>query len=209
MDRAADRRGHPRPPCCPAGERARCVDWYGLALDDRQFRALGEHLTAFVGPSYTTFRGQRARLDPGNPIDVAVDELTGGRAYKFRGDEAADEPAKLVWPLLERMRSVLDRRGERGGAAPEAIGRVLRHFYMAIRGRDEREAEARLAQVREGFHVDGVNLLFLGVQRLAAFGRWQEILDLPAFPDLLRLRRPAMVTDALDPRRLPHPPGQI
>ena len=38
----------------PCWRGRKLVDWYGIALDDRQFRALGEHLTAFIGPSYTT-----------------------------------------------------------------------------------------------------------------------------------------------------------
>ena len=38
-------------PCWREGKN---VDWYGLAFDDRQFRSLGESLTAFVGPTEAT-----------------------------------------------------------------------------------------------------------------------------------------------------------
>ena len=34
------------------------VDWYGIAQSDRQLRRLSEELMAFVGPTYSTFRGQ-------------------------------------------------------------------------------------------------------------------------------------------------------
>src|SRR5216117_2362291 len=56
----------------PCWREGKVVDWYGFAFNDREFRALGENLTAFVGPSYTTFCGQLAVLDPNDPIDKAV-----------------------------------------------------------------------------------------------------------------------------------------
>jgi hypothetical protein len=176
-------------PCWRAGK---VVDWYGLAFDDRQLSSLGESLTAFVGPTYTTFRGQIARLDPADPIDQAVNDLTAGRAYKFRGTDPAE-----IWKVLERMRKVWERRGPRERATPAPVGRVLRDFYMALHAAEAADAEERLTHLREHYHLDGVNLLYLQVQLLAAFRRWADLLALPELPDLLRLRRPVAVTEAL------------
>src|SRR5262249_39125638 len=91
----------PLPSVLPCWRGGKVVDWYGLAFNDRELRALGESLTAFIGPSYTTFRGQLASLDPGDPIDKAVLDLTGGNAFKFRGDDPTE-----IWRALERMRKV-------------------------------------------------------------------------------------------------------
>lgn len=179
------RRDDPRPTVLPCFRGGTTVDWYGLAFDDRQLTALGEGLTAFVGPTYSTFRGEVARLDPADPIDAAVRSLTGGRAFKFRGENPKD-----IWRVLDRMRRVWERRGTRALAPPRPVGRALRDFDTAIRGRDEGVARASLLLLREGGHIDDLNHLYLQVQLLSAFHRWSEITGHPHLPDLLRLRRP-------------------
>lgn len=176
----------------PCWRESGVVDWYGLAFDDRQFRALGESLTAFVGPSYTNFRGQIAQLNGVDPIDQVVQELTHGRAYRFQGSDP-----KAIWTALERMRKVIEQAGPREHAAPAPVGRVLRDFHMAIRAGLESDATATLTLLRDEYHLDGLNLLFLRVELLASFSRWQTLLDLPDLPDLLRLRKPVAVTEAL------------
>ncbi len=180
------------PTVLPCWREGKVVDWYGLAFDDRQLTALGESLAAFVGPTYTTFRGQAARLDLSDPIDQAVQDLTAGRAYKFRGGDPVE-----IWRAVERMRKVWERREPRERATPAPVGRVLRDFYMALHAGDIIAAEECLTRLREHYHLDGVNLLYLRVQLLAAFRRWADLLALPELPDLLRLRRPAAVTEAL------------
>jgi hypothetical protein len=207
-------RPDPLPTVLPCWRTGKVVDWYGLAFDDRQLTALGESLTAFVGPTYTTFRGQAARLDPADPIDQAVAAVTAGRAYKFRGADPSE-----IWRALERMRKVWQRRGSRERPTPSPVGRVLRDFYMALAAADAGAAEELLTQLREHYHLDAVNLLYLRLQMLAAFSRWADLLALSDLPDLLRLRRPAAVTEALvravyhthliafeDP---PDPPGAV
>ena len=180
------------PTVLPCWRTGKIVDWYGLAFDDRQMNALGESLTAFIGPTYTNFRGQVARLDRQDPIDQAVDDFTAGRAYKFQGADPSE-----IWRALGRMRKVWQRRGSRERATPAPVGRVLRDFYMALNAGDASAAESALTDLREHYHLDGVNLLYLRVQLLANFLRWADLLALPEIPDLLRLRRPSAVTEAL------------
>src|SRR5262245_6874427 len=74
----------------PFWREGKVVDWYGIAFNDREFRALGESLTAFIGPSYTTFRGQLAEFDSSEAIDRAVLDITNGRAFKFRGEDPVE-----------------------------------------------------------------------------------------------------------------------
>jgi hypothetical protein len=186
------RREEPHPTVLPCFRGGTTVDWYGLAFDDRQLTALGESLTAFVGPTYTTFRGELARLDSSDPIDCAVHNLTQGRAFKFNGADP-----KEIWRVLERMRRVWERRGARQQITPRPVARVLRDFYMAIRARDENAAKDDLLLLREVGHLDGVNHLYLQVQLLSAFHRWTEITSHPQLADLLRLRRPIAVTEAI------------
>lgn len=176
----------------PCWRESGVVDWYGLAFDDRQFRALGEWLTAFVGPTYTNFRGQIAQLDLSDPIDQVVRGVTHGRAYRFQGSDP-----KATWAALERMRKVLEQAGSREYTTPAPVGRILRDFHMAVRAGLESDADATLTLLRDQYHLDGLNLLFLRVELLASFARWQTLLELPELPDLLRLRKPVAVTEAL------------
>ena len=173
------------------------VDWYGLAFDDRQLRALGEDLTAFVGPTYTTFRGQLARLAVTDAVEAAVQRLTGGRAFKFRGDPAADKPAEVVWGVLQRMLSVWRRRVSSARGPVRPVGRTLRDFFMAVEAGNRAAAEEHLDRLATQHPFDAVNLLFLRVQLWAALGCREELLRLSALPELLRLRLPVAVTQAL------------
>jgi len=77
------------------------------------------------------------------------------------------------------------------------VGRMLRDFHMAIRAGLESDANATLGLLREQYHLDGLNLLFLRVELLASFAHWKTLLELPEFHDLLRLRKPVAVTEAL------------
>lgn len=98
------------------------VDWYGVAQSDRQLRRLSEELMAFVGPTYSTFRGQRAQLNLQDSVEAAVYEFTGGAAVKFCG--ISDGGAKQIWNALERLRRVSDRKVKRSAEIP-----VLRVGY--------------------------------------------------------------------------------
>ncbi len=182
----------PQTTVLPCWRQGSDVDWYGLAFDDRGLRALGESLTAFVGPSHTTFRGRVAELDPADPIDAAIASLTGGRAFKFRGREPA-----AIWRALDRMRNVWARRGNRGTQTAAPVGRVLREFHMALQAADRDAAVDGLLRLRSEYHIEGVNLLFLRVQMLESLRSWRELLSIRELPDLLRLRRPRAVTEAV------------
>jgi hypothetical protein len=110
----------PKATVLPCWRDGAIVDWYGLAFSDRELRTLAEGLTAFVGPSYSTFRGQAAELDRADPIEAAVCELVAGRAFKFRGADARE-----VWRALERLRCVWELEAQRltrgsSSAAPPA-----------------------------------------------------------------------------------------
>src|SRR5687768_3722509 len=48
------------------------IEWYAMAADDRQFRALREDLVAAVGSTHTNFTATPAALDMNDAIDAAV-----------------------------------------------------------------------------------------------------------------------------------------
>jgi hypothetical protein len=186
----------PRPTLLPRKLGPAQVDWYGVALSDRELRGLGEELRAFVGPTYAGFRGERAHLDPEHPVEAAVASFTGGRAFRISAPPTREAQGAL-WRALELMRTVRARRMERQMDAPRTTARVLYDFRMALAAGNGTEAEAHLRYLRDGHRLDALNLLFLRVQMLAELRRWPELLDLPELPTLLQVRRPFAVTQAM------------
>jgi hypothetical protein len=172
------------------------VDWYAVAFNDQELRTLGEQLTAFVGPSYSHFRGERARLDVSDPVENAVLGMSRGRAFRVTAPAGKEAQADL-WKALERMREVRARRQEREPETMQAAGRILRDFYLALRAGSRDGAENLLRLLRDRYDFGTWNLLFLRVQMLSDLGRWEELLALPQMGDLLRIRRPLAVTEAL------------
>lgn len=185
----------PRPTVLPCWSGNR-VFWYALAFSDAQLSALRDDLLAFVGPTYSTFRGSREALDPTNPVDAAVLELTGGRAFRFTGPPEKDN-AKQIWAALELMRTVLTRRPEGESEALRPTGRVLRDFYMALRAGNSASADSHLRYLAERARIDPINVLFLRVQAMAELGDWGALLNRPEIPDLLQMRRPVAVSEAI------------
>ncbi|MDQ3802284.1 MAG: hypothetical protein M3416_00275 [Acidobacteriota bacterium] len=173
-----------------AGGEAR-YNWYALAHTERELRDLNEDLTAFVGPTWSTFRGERARLDPTNPTDLIVQEFTGDLAIKFSGN------TKKIWESLEMMRRVWERRKVRPVEDLRPSGRVLRDFYMALQAGNRESAESALRSLQHQHGYDAINISFLRVQMLAALEQWGELLGSTELADLLQVRRPVAVTQAL------------
>lgn len=188
--------GEPQSTILPRWRENNRVDWYGIALSERQLRSLCEELMAFVGPTYSTFRGQRAQLNLEDPVEAAVFQFTNGVAVKVCGHETVGG-APAVWKAVERMRRVSDRACRRTSEYPRPTGRVLRDFYMALQAKDRISAEKELQYLLEQHRLGALNLLFLRVQLLAELEKWQELLDLPELPQLLQIRRPFAVTQAL------------
>ncbi|PAX60537.1 hypothetical protein CK510_01330 [Brunnivagina elsteri CCALA 953] len=173
------------------------VDWYAIPTQDqnasseRQLCRLSEELMGFVGCTYSTFRGERAQLNLVDPVELAVYEFTEGATIKISG-KATD-----IWEALEQMRRVGERRVKRIADIPQPTGRVLRDFYMALQASDRIAAESSLQYLVDQHRLDTLNLLFLRVQLLAELGQWNELLALKEFANLLQVRRPFAVTQAL------------
>lgn len=190
------RHAPPLPTVLPRVRADKSVVWYALAFSQEQLRSLADDLLAFVGPTWSTFRGHRAPLVATDPIDSAVAAFTGGTAFKFTSPGVSDT-AKAALEALERMRRVWALRPARDSEVPRATGRVLRDFHLALHSGDRRAAEAELEYLRDHNRLDALNLLFLRIQLLAGLGRWDELETLRELPAVLQVRRPPPVTEAL------------
>jgi hypothetical protein len=68
---------------------------------------------------------------------------------------------------------------------------------MALQAGDRTTAENSLQYLVDQHRLDALNLLFLRVQLLAELEQWNELLTLPELGNLLQVRRPFAVTQAL------------
>jgi hypothetical protein len=171
------------------------LQWYAMAFSDRQARSLRDDLLAFVGPSYSDFSGQLAQLDPDDRVERAVLDLTHGRAYRFKVPPPTEmEDARRS---LDLMRTTWKRRPARSQAQERPLGRILRDFNMALEAGQEDASAALLEQLTATGRMTASNVAFLKIQRLAALGRWHDLLTQPETETVLSLRRPTAVTEAL------------
>lgn len=182
-------------PCRRTGE-SDWVDWYAVAFNEREGRELAEELAAFLGPSFSTFTGSRADLDPADPIEAAVATLTEGNAFRLRVLTTEDERER-VRAQFEALRLTWEQRPSRTRTIGRPVGRVLRDFGVALLARDETASQDYLDEVQRLGYLGADNLAFLKIQRLAALERYREIFALDEFQTVLAAARPRAVTQDL------------
>ncbi|MEH7386749.1 hypothetical protein V7147_15255, partial [Bacillus sp. JJ1521] len=168
------------------------IIWYGITFSDEQFNRLGEDLGSFIGRTYSFFVPVRANPVE-HPIDQAVNEFTDGKYFRFQGNN------KSIFKQLEYMRSMWEVRPYIDKHQTMSVGRLLRMFYMTLQlGPSYRmKAENYLDDLQGRKLLNAINILFLRIKMLAEYEEWEEILSLRSFPDLINMRRPLAVTDAL------------
>ncbi len=178
----------------PTGGR---TQWYGVAFSLAQSRDFREQLTAFVGPTLSTYRGHAFPLDSSDAAENAIIEATGLPNAPAQFAAIDKESGRELVAALSLMANVRAGAEMRGVEQVVATGRVLRRFELALRAGRRDEAESHLAYLRRHHRLDRLNLQFLDVQLRAELGLWHEIVDMRHFNDLAQVRRPKAVTDAL------------
>jgi len=172
------------------------TEWYGLAQSGSKLKELSENVMAFVGPTYSSFRGRKSNLDSADPVDSAVLAFTGGHAFRFRG-QSGSNGHNSVKDALELMRRVWEYREARSVLRPKSARGLLRDFHMALAAGNHQSAESYLNMLQSESELDALNLLFLKIQMLSNFAKWNEILNLPELPDILNSRSPKLVKQSL------------
>ena len=174
--------------------------YFAIAIDEVQAQELHRILSGVVGPTYTTFTGRPIELDNSNSIHMAAVGLAGSadRVFQFGvvgdSDKVKAAARRQVLMLLDLTR----RRPRRRVESLDSFWRLYREFERALAERDEELAKRLLyGSIFQKGTLSGRNRWYLEVRHLASFQHWEELEQLPSLPDLLRLRRPALVSDAL------------
>jgi len=115
------------------------VMWYAMAADDRRFAQLADEITGFVGPSYSdfrgewarlSFRGEWARLSVEDGPESALAQRFGSRVIKFTAQRDADRPQ--IEAALSLYLTVLKRRPETPDRTQRPFGKIRSDFDCAL-----------------------------------------------------------------------------
>ena len=169
--------------------------WYVLCCNSREARSMRESLLAFIGPTYSSFHGELAELDPNDSIESCCQSTFG--SLVFRLPVVHKDDRTKVGKLLTTLIDYRDRESGRSLAAVKPIGRLLRDLEMAILARNEQSAWAIYGEIRSRGRLSATNLAFLQVRIFAAFEKWAELLLLPILDDILQVRRPKRISDQI------------
>ncbi|MEU8655804.1 protein DpdD [Actinoplanes philippinensis] len=188
----------PKPVVLPAVING-STHYFAMAFTSDQSRTLRELLQSHMGRTWTDFDGRSLVASNGNdPLEQAALAFTGdGRyVYRFRvGNQASarNSVRESVQALLASFRSAPHRQAR----ISLPIGRLIGDLTDACAARAEHAAHAAYKILAADHRLSQANRLFLRIQLLAAFDRWDELEQHPELDTLLRLPRPILASDAL------------
>ncbi|WP_275412425.1 protein DpdD [Actinoplanes palleronii] len=172
--------------------------WYVICPDRAQATWIRDLIRAAAG-SWIDFDGRPIPPDSRKVLDPPVNELLAGTGVAYRFLTARDSVSneKVLAALTQLGRTLTHRPFRRIELTPH-LGRLLTDFSGACAAGAEGLAARSLGLLENDHRISGINRLFLKVQFLAAFERWEELDALPELRDLFNMEdRPALVSDAL------------
>ncbi|MER5325496.1 protein DpdD [Streptosporangium roseum] len=171
--------------------------WYVICPDQGQRLWVRDLIWAYVG-SWTDFSGQPVPEDSDLPMDQAVRALTGpkGCSYRLLIPRDANVEARVRQSLVLLTRSLAARPYRRVNLTLP-LGRLVGDFWDSCASGAEARSEEILNLLERDQRLSRANKLFLRLQYLAAFEQWDLLKEFDELPDLIRLDRPVLASDAL------------
>jgi hypothetical protein len=171
--------------------------YYGIAFSSEQARTLRELLQSHIGDTWSDFDGRPVHDNALNdPLVQAAVQFAGDQQFVYRLRVAADERDRIRATVMSLLTS-LRTNTRRAARLAVPIGRMIGDLEDACAVGAAGAAERAYATLASDHRISETNRLFLQVQVLAAFDRWQELADHPMLGNLLKLDRPSPVSDAL------------
>lgn len=169
--------------------------WYAVCPDQEQRLWIRDLLRAYIG---SWMDGQPVLVASDLPMDRAIGALTGPRgcAFRVRLPRDADSQAR-VRESLRRLARSLAGQPHRRIQLTAPLGRLIGDLSDACAAKAQAIARDALAVLEQDHRLARPNKLFLRLQYLAAFELWDSLQNLAELPDLIRLDRPVLASDAL------------
>lgn len=164
--------------------------WYAMASNESGVNALSQELTAFIGPSFSDFRGHFLEPDLDDDIERTLLERFGRFVFRIAPFNVSDTTA--IANALQTYLGLLRRRPEVPDRSQRPFGKVRAEFDRALLAGNERDA-LRLRQELVGSgRVDAEQEKYLDIRMLAGLGRqFQLAHDYPLLKSVLGLSLPA------------------
>lgn len=147
--------------------------WYAAATEPNAAAALAEELMAFVGPSYSDFRGQPHPCDLGNTIEEALRERFGQFVYRIipHTKGARQDVVRAVALYLGLLR----RRPDAPDRTQQPFGKLRADFDRALLAGNEESAGRLLEALCDTGRVNAEQRKYLEIRLLAGLHRKQEL----------------------------------
>lgn len=169
---------------------------YVIARDPAHAIVVADLLTAFVGPTYSSFDGLPAQLNPTDPVEQAVLEFAG-HGLTFTVTSPTKQTQADAWKALNLLQQTFRQRPARTWHIRKPVGRLLGEFEVALAAGDNSASGDLLDQIADVGGLSPANLANLKIKRLARLGQDAELLRLPGLADVVLSRPPAPIRDAI------------
>lgn len=162
--------------------------WLACAHDELSARSLQDEMTAFIGPSFGEFEFEGAVL---SDMEGQIKSKMIQSGLYVVGFFAVTQNFELrVISSWQRYWNLLEQRPERPRQDLRTFHQLRAAFDRALVARNEKDAFATMAALRDQHGLSAENKAFLEVRLHAALGRWDRILSHPQWDDLLKVRLP-------------------
>lgn len=162
--------------------------WLACAHDELSARGLHDEMMAFVGPSFGEFEKDGAALSATQERARSVLTQAGLHVTVFFAITSNFESRVITgW---QRYWQLLEQRPARPRQELRTFHQLRAAFDRALVARNEKDALAAMAALRDQHGLSAENRAFLEIRLHAAQGRWDRILAHPQWDDLLKVRLP-------------------
>ena len=150
---------------------------------------------AFAGSAGTDFTGRGVVLDHADEWESELLDWAGGQwVYRLRVYKSCNAG---VTKALERMRSVWTQKPQLKSTLLRTTEALIREFFLSLANGNELNSGRILKELKDGGRLSAENVVFLEIEKLAAFGRWGAIAAHSQLSHLKMMRRPRHITALL------------
>ena len=149
------------------------VTWYGMSTDDQEFLQLVDDIVAFIGPSYSDFRGEYATLKNSDPSEKALGNKFGFKVFKFRALQANIEDD--IYNALQLYKSIITRRPDVIDRTQKPFGKLRSEFDIALVAGNEKNARNLLDELKLSGRVSAEQQKCFEIRLLSGLGRQSEL----------------------------------
>jgi hypothetical protein len=162
--------------------------WLACAHDELSARSLQDEMAAFIGPSFGEFEFEGAVLS-GKQVQIKSKLIQSG-LHVIGFFAVTPNFESRVIASWQRYWQLLELRPERPRQDLRTFHQLRAAFDRALVARNEKDALAVMAALRDQHGLSAENRAFLEIRLHAALGRWDRILAHPQWDDLLKIRLP-------------------